>query len=965
MRVPVAVRSLALAALLLTEACGGGSGGGASPTPPGGGGGGGGGGGATGRYAVLADALDGAVSPYFGITASREAKDAAFTYYRVPAPTGDNADDLVQPWFDVGNNDLLVELDANGLMEYPIVCGALAGFATGTGVGPSPYGDRDFLAGRPWSFSIADGVHAATSLPTLPGTSVELVDGHWFRWTYATSGLTVEVLPFAPEAAGAAANPRGLVVLVRVTNRGASPFAGTLELPAGVRDADHLDATATPASIYGPAPAPIAGNHHGDTRNYVPRFAEVGPAVAGYDAAAALGDTTFVPGTTSVALSLAPGASAVSTVGLIVGGGVAELLHTRDVLRSKSPLAWINATEAARAARVGSLSIPAAPYVAELFGRHVAVAQDAYLRTGTGRMTSPHSGSWLLMSRVAPEFLAATIPGGDLGLSCPMTAAGYSLYGSTFTSVVAGLCWRATGDPTLFADRAAFETQTHCLLDALDAVKHSGVALYPSVRIWDGPSRGDYHTGSNILAWYAYRSAARFASELWGDASSAQTWAAKADATKAAIESRCVVAGRFGPQYAEGTFASGRVDAEVLCHDGEEVAVATSPLLGFTAADDPLVTNHGAAALTDQNVFYNAALDGMYWTTGAPITSPGVIVGLSGAAGPSGVRRAIDRWRRLTDVDGSVYWWHYDNPGNDPTRIRRRYNVSTGGGIIDTAKCDYATSNFAALLVHDVIGLDADVPARTASFRPAPPWPAFHWTKARAGNAFFDLDYADDGATVTATLVNRNSVAYDVEVEVVVPAGKVAWGTVATSWRYGRDARRASGPVAPGDSLSASIPYSDPVEAAGVAAAWNASVVAHDSNPSGSFANDGAADLDGNGLPEAYEWRLLAEARVADPAVEAAWQANQALGASLGWGDWWGTICADYATVSSALADVVNQWCVPKLAFVPFRAAGLETLAARRDFDGDGRTNEAEFVAVGATAATPPAYGHAAVTKRP
>jgi hypothetical protein len=142
-------------------------------------------------------------------------------------------------------------------------------------------------------------------------------------------------------------------------------------------------------------------------------------------------------------------------------------------------------------------------------------------------------------------------------------------------------------------------------------------------------------------------------------------------------------------------------------------------------------------------------------------------------------------------------------------------------------------------------------------------------------------------------------------------------------------------------------------------------MVAHDTNPNGSFAQDGAADLDGNGIPEAYEWRLLAEARCANAAVEAAWQANKALGASLGWGDWWAAICADYATVSTALANVVNQWCTPKLAFVPFRAAALETLSARRDFDGDGRTNEAEFVAVGSTAATPAAYGHAAVTKKP
>lgn len=952
-------RRVALLSVLWVGACGGGGPGlPAEPPPPPPG--------PPGRYATLSDAFAGAVSPYFGITAGREPKDLGSTFYRVPAPTGDNTDDLTQAWFEVGNSDLLVSVDANGRMEYPVVRGPLVGHVEGAVGGEVAFGPLDFLTGGRWSLGVGEGVAAPTWLPTLPGTSVDLVDGAWWRFAYTLGTLAVEMLPFAPEdPATVGPYPRGLVVLVRITNRGGARFEGTLAAPAGVRDADRLDATLPRAAIYGPAPAPIPANHAGDSRNFVPRFSEVGPAIAGYDAVAAVGDTRFAPGTTDVSLSLAPGESTVATLALLVGGGVSELRHTRDALRARSPLAWLDATAEARAARRGELSIPADPYVAELFGRHVDIARDAYLRTGAGLLRSPRGGSWLLMAKVAPDVLAATIPGGDLGVTCPVADARASLYQTTLPLVVAGLTWKATGDPLAFSDTTRLASQVRCLLDAITAIRHPGVDLFPATRIWDGPARGDFHTGSNLLAWYAFQASSRLAVGVLGDPGSATTWATQASAVKAAIEARCVVPGRYGPQLAEGTFADGRIDADVLCHDGEEIAVATAPLLGFAEADDPRVTNHGAAALSDQNRFYNPALGGMYWSEDAPVTAPGWIVALSGAAGERGVQNALAQWRRLTDVDGSMYWWHYDHPETDPFRIRRRGDHSYGGVLVDTPKADYATSVFSALLAQNVLGLDADVAARTASFRPVPPWPSFRWTKARAGRASFDVEHLDDGAAVTATLRNRNAVPYVVDVEVVVPTGKVARGAGATGFRYGRDARRVTATVAPGATLTAILDYGDPDEPAPVAAAWSASVAAHDANPQGSFAADGAADLDGNGLPEAYEWRLLCEARNADPEVEAAWQANRALGASLGWGDWWATICADYATVSPALAGIVNQWCLPQLPFVPFRTGGRETLAARADFDGDGRTNEAEYLAVGARDALPAVYGRTAATKAP
>lgn len=899
-----------------------------TPTPP--------------TFARVDALFDVPASPWFGVTAALEPKDPA-TEYRVPPPWEDNGDDLVQPWFDVGNNSLLAEIDVGGRVEYPVVRGPLDGFAQGVD-GTASYAPTDFLAGSPWTFTVDVG-DGPVALDRLDGTSVDVLGDRLFRWNSAVGDLAVSFVPFAPsDGALATPQPRALLAAFRLENTGTTPLDVALGAPEGVPDADHLDAVTGPATLYGPAP--YAGANHTGDENWIPRFAEVGYAVPGYEAVLPLDGAAWDEGSTRVSVVLAPGEARVVTLGLLVGGGVAELAHTRDQLRAREPVDWLNGTWGRLDSLLGTLSVPDEPYVPEMMARYAMSADDAFLFDGTGRLHHDHGGSWVLMGLIAPEYLAALLPGGNLGVSCPAEAAtvSWSLYGTTLPAILAGEVYRGSGATADYGAGSTFETQYRCLVAGILATEEPGVALYPSHYIWDGPSRGDYHTGSNLAVWATLTWGARFADELWGDPATAAAWSAKADEVRAALLAHGVIDSWFDDRFVEGAWADGHVDGDVTCHDGEEIMVGEAAIFDFVAADDPRRIRHGIAAMSTENGFYEPAVDAMYWADGAPVTAPGWLTALSGAADGPALEKALALWRSRTDVDGSMYWWPYDSPAADPADIRRRMSFADGVPI-DTAKVDYATSNALALLVHDTFGLAGDAPTHTVTFRPNVPWSAFTWAAAPVGAARFDVAYTDDGHTVSATFTNREAEAWTATVEVVVPDGAAADGVAPTGRWYTRDSLSQTAELAPGESLTVALPYAPDTADACVAAAWDELAAAGEAV--GDWQQIAWADADDDDLPEGWAFRLLEEARCADPAVEAAYTANHDRCAGLGWGADWATVCASFATISPASVAVVDQWNGHAIGLAPYRVGGEAPLAATGDLDGDGTDNLGEFTANG------------------
>lgn len=906
-------------------------------------------------FAALGDVFAVPASAWLGVDASRAPRNP-HTWYAVPAPWQDNGDDLVQPWFDLGNNSLLASIDVGGRVEYPVVRGARAGFPPGLAGEGDPATDT-FLAGSPWTFSVDLGA-GPVALDRLEGTSVDVLGARLFRWNHALETLAVSFIPVAPSAGPVPGlQPRALVALFRLENTGDTAITGALLPPPGPVDADQLDRLAGPATLYGPAP--FAGANHPDTENWVPRFSEVGFVRPGYEAVLALGDTPWDATAGAVPFTLEPGESRVVSLGLLVGGGAAELADTRDTLRARPPIDWVNGAWGRLDQLFGTLDIPADPAVPEQLARYALIADDAFHFDGAGVLRHPRGGSWVLMGLLAPAYLRA-MGLADLSVTCPPDPAAlqWSLYGATLLPLIAGEAHRWGGPSAETADGTPFEEQYRCLVEGLLGAAGPDGPMLGSTRIWDGPSRGDHHTGSNIAVWFVLRAGARFAAEQWDDAATAARWEAAAAALRDTLLAENVRDTWFDDRFLEGSHTDGRLDESVLLHDAEEIMVVTAPIFGFVEPTDPRRIAHGLSAMSTANPLYVPALDAMYWAEGAPVSAPGWLTELSGAtADPAELRAALARWRTRMDVDGALYWWPYDNPSTDPTAIRRR--LSWGGGVpIDTPKVDYATSNALALVLHDIIGLSGDVAAGTVAFRPLGAWPAFSWTGAPMGAARFGLAYAETDGSVEATLTNTTDAIWEATVEVVVPPGAVLVGEAATGQRGGRAAVARTATLAPGDTLTVRVSHEPRAVDPCAALAWAELESAADAV--GDRPELLWSDPDDDDIPEGWALRLLAEARCADSAVEASYAANLARCDTLGWGPDWSVVCAAHATVSSGLVSVVDTWNGQVLGLEAHRDARGEPLGAAGDFDGDGLDNAAEFRANGGREGDAAAFAAAA-----
>lgn len=326
----------------------------------------------------------------------------------------------------------------------------------------------------------------------------------------------------------------------------------------------------------------------------------------------------------------------------------------------------------------------------------------------------------------------------------------HSLGNACLAAVLASMLITRYGINSLNVDHQNFNAYLDRLATDLIASHPKSGNLYHTLYISDGPSRGDFHTGSNILAWKAARALADiFATNI--GAQRAQTLAAIADDLKTTIASCCVGRINGSDMFVEGVNSDGRM---IGVHDGEESELTLASVYGFTDRDDERIREHAKWAWSNHDPYYASRTGGIdFWDfdDSNGVTYPGHIHYLCSTSHREEITTAFKEIRKTTDLDGSFWWWPFKHAETDPSRVKR--------GL---GKCGWCAGEFVSMVMHDIAGIRRDTTTNTVTVMPYTPWERFSWEGLAFGDGTIDVNVTQ----CTISITNNTSSAINTILEI-------------------------------------------------------------------------------------------------------------------------------------------------------------------------------------------------------
>lgn len=652
--------------------------------------------------------------------------------------------------FDVCNNKVLANLELNGTVKH---------FATYRGcypsdpMGPGIWWYKDFTQSGPFSFALEIAGQRYDLAEVDWPLRMSLLDNILPLVRLAGPGVAVKLIAFAPISADGADRPRGLIYGLHLTNTSGETLAGKVVPPVSVTGQykAHESYVAT-----------VDGVQLDDSGAMAFELAS--------------GETVWVP----IVIAPVPGRPVL------------------DQINRLSSLEWLNETLSYFRGMFGVLEMPGDPFPAAFFQRAMLLCFGSLAMDEHGEAVGANWSSFPATMQIwqkdlyhalaplathEPKLLTQYIlwfldrsvrHEGDKVYEGHRLTGGieFSLTNTLTPVVLSGLYYAATGDTTFFEQHPEVLAKCKELLDGVFATREGEPYLYPSQWLSDGLSRGDYHTGSNVLAWVAFSRTADIIEDVLGDAKLAERYRTIAAKTKADIDKWCITEGAMGPQYTEGAFADGTHETH---HDGEETDTTLMPFYGYCAYDNAAHQNHARVAMTEHNCWYRANTRGIKdstWisepTPTIDATYPGYMTGLAGVAnaeemsGPDGAMTII---RQRTDVEGSVWWWPFRED-----KIGRAYEIH--GGIV--GKSGWASGVYACHFVSQILGLHYDGRKKVLHFRPFSPTSDFTWQHCRLGSGRFSVEYSRGDGCVTGSIENHCDHEITVELELILSLGAKA-----------------------------------------------------------------------------------------------------------------------------------------------------------------------------------------------
>ena len=453
------------------------------------------------------------------------------------------------------------------------------------------------------------------------------------------------------------------------------------------------------------------------------------------------------------------------------------------VIQSDGSLAWLGRTWEYHRRFLGRLEVKSRPILTEFFERQSLQALHCIGLSENGAMAGSNWGTYpatrqiwikdtfyscLPVVRHDPLYAKKIIRWfHQFGIRHEGTVVTGGIFHSVSVTVASiifgGIYYRATADDRFFIEHTAMYEDWGRLLEAIiDGRESSEVWIVPTEFISDGKVECDRHTGSNVCVWRALLDFARIAEKVFGDNERATRMRACAERIAESILRVTIVDGVFGKQYVEGTNIDGSVPH--MESDGEESETTLMPYYGWCSYDDPIYINTMKFSHSEENELYNPDLRAIGWK-GVPSTAPGYAKALATGRDDElfydhGAFREI---RKVTEADGSVWWWSYGGASEEVAYGRVVRGIP--------GKSGWFAGVYSAIFVSRFLGLSYDAPDTLLTFRPLDAIGAFSWSELTLGYDLFSVSYEprSDSNSVEVEVANANAHGIECLIEFAEP----------------------------------------------------------------------------------------------------------------------------------------------------------------------------------------------------
>lgn len=416
--------------------------------------------------------------------------------------------------------------------------------------------------------------------------------------------------------------------------------------------------------------------------------------------------------------------------------------------------------------KYGQLEIPTNPELATLITRKAANALNSISESTNGKVVGANWGSSPVVDRTwLRDMFYASLPAiyfdHELAKKVILWFVQYeikpkggkfnggiqhSVENSLNSAILLTLYLTETNDVEFLKQNLQMWEHILYVVNYLIARRDSKFGLIKSQWISDGIALGEFHTGTQITFWTAVNGIGKIYREVLNQSDEAKRYEEIADELKKQILEYCLIENNQGrKRFIEGVnpengelatdlkqyqtdivdqgldFLTRVIKEDKITlefHDGEESDTTLAPFYGFNDVLEGYYLETLQFASSSDNPTYSKLSKGISWGDQSEATFPGYITLLMGTVNDhSKFMEKIDILEKLTDLDGSWWWWPYEVGSSGDNVMRFNH----------CGKCGWSDGSFSVLMIKNVLGIEFDAQKDLLKIRPLTVIPSFNW----------------------------------------------------------------------------------------------------------------------------------------------------------------------------------------------------------------------------------------------